>query len=444
MFRTKPPRFAGLMAAQFVALVSLIAVAVAPAGAVDIKEIKGKSGVGAYLVEDYTVPLIAISISFRGGSTQDAAGKEGTASLLTTLLDEGAGELDSQTFQAKLDEHGIEMGFSAGYDRFTGRLKTLRSTRKEAFELLALALQKPRFDAEPVERMKASLFARLQRAETNPESLAGKAFRESVFAGHPYARPSKGTVATMPKLAPEDVRALHKRMITRENVTIGIVGAISAEEAQEMIDQVFGGLPEKAKLVDVPEAKPIIGETKQIEQNVPQSVIRLAVSGMKRSDPEFYAAYVMNHILGGGSFSSRLYTEVREKRGLAYGAYSFMATYDYAGVLGAGSATRADRASKTIEIMQAEFKRMAEEGPTPEEFERAKKYIIGSYAISNLDSSSKIAEVLVAIQTENLGIDYIDKRRDYIGSVTIEQTKQAAKKLLMQKPTIVVVGRTGS
>ncbi len=411
------------------------------ASAVEIKRVKSPGGIEALLVEDYTVPLIALSISFRGGATQDLDGKEGTSSLLSTLLDEGAGEIDSQAFQARMDELGIELGFTSATDSFIGTLKTLRSTRAEAFEMFKLALQKPRFDKEPVGRMKAALLTSLRQSETRPNAIAGKIWREIVFAGHTYARPSKGTVKSMTALERTDVIDLHARIIGRDTMKIGVVGAISPEELAKMLDEVFLGLPEKSQLREIGEAKVHIGGgTRRVALNVPQSIIRMALPGVKRDDPDFYAAYLMNHILGGGSFSSRLYNEVREKRGLAYGVYSYLATLDHAGAIGAGSATRNDRAAQTIEIMRKEIKRMAEEGPTAKELEQAKKYIIGSYAINNLDSSTKIAQVLVAIQTENLGVDYIERRGDYISAVTLEKIKSVAKRLLSVEPTIIIVG----
>ena len=402
--------------------------------------VKSAGGIEALLVEDYTVPLIALSISFRGGATQDVDGKEGTSSLLSTLLDEGAGDIDSQAFQARLDELGIVLGFTSSTDSFSGSLKTLRSTRAEAFEMLKLALQKPRFDKEPVERMKAALLTSLRQNETRPNAIAGKIWREIVFAGHIYARPSKGTVKSMTALDRTDVIDLHARVIGRDTMKIGVVGAISPEELAKMLDEVFLGLPEKSQLRQISEAKVHIGGTKRVALDVPQSIIRMALPGVKRDDPDFYAAYLMNHILGGGSFSSRLYNEVREKRGLAYGVYTYLATLDHAGAIGAGSATRNDRAEQTIEIMRKEIKRMAEHGPTAEELEQAKKYIIGSYAINNLDSSTKIAQVLVAIQTENLGVDYIERRGDYISAVTLEKIRSVAKRLLSVEPTIIIVG----
>ncbi|MEP0943016.1 MAG: pitrilysin family protein [Rhizobiaceae bacterium] len=412
------------------------------AQAVDIKEITSPGGIKALLVEDYTVPLIAVSYSFEGGSTQDLPGKEGTAKLLTNTLDEGAGEIESQAFQTRLQDNGLAYSFSAGLDSFSGGIKTLRSERADSFELLRLMLNEPRFDAEPLGRMKASRLNRLRAAEANQQSITSKAVREMLFAGHPYSRPTDGTMETMEALAEDDLREFMSRVFARDKLVIGVVGAISEAETAAMLDRVFGALPEQAQLKEVPEIQIQTGTKKHVEFDTPQTNIRIALPGIKRDDNDFFAGYLANYVLGGGSFNSRLYGEVREKRGLAYGVYSYLGTYDHAGIVGAGSATRTERAQQTVDVILSEIERMAKEGPTAEELEKAKKYIRGSYAIANLDTSGKIASVLVAIQQANLGIDYIDKRADIIDAVTLEDARRISAKLFGGEPTVITVGQS--
>jgi len=420
----------------------LLTISTATAGAVDIKKISSPGGIEALLVEDYTVPLIAVAYSFKGGSTQDDEGKEGTAKLLTNTLDEGAGSIESQDFQTCIEDNGMSYSFNAGYDSFSGRIKTLRSDREDAFDLLRLMLNDPRFDEGPVGRMKASRLNGLRSQETRPQSIAAKAMRESMFPGHPYSRPSDGTVETMQSITPDDLRNYVERVFAKDNLVVGIVGAISEEEAGAMLDKVFANLPANARLREVPEVKVQAGQTKHVELAVPQTSISLALPGIKRKDPEFFAAYLVNYVLGGGSFSSRLYSEVREKRGLAYGVYSYLGTYDHAGFFGSGSATRADRAEQTVGVILDEIERMGAEGPTEAELEKARQYIRGSYAIANLDTSGKIASVLVAIQDADLGIDYIDRRASYIDAVSLDDAKKIAAKLFGQKPTVITVGKS--
>ena len=413
----------------------------ASAQAVTIQTVTSPAGIVALLVEDYTVPLIALQFSFDGGASQDDNGKEGTSDLLTALLDEGAADIKSQAFQQKLDDVGMSYGFNTGRDTFSGYMKTLQSNSDQSFELMALMLNSPRFDDEPIGRMKASLLSRLKRMETSPQAIAGKAMRESVFAGHTYSRPTKGTIESLTKVTREDIIAYHQHVMARDTLVIGVVGAISAEELKLVLDKIFARLPATAKLKSIPEAKIISGKTIHKELPVPQTNIAFSMPGIKRDDPDFYAGYLVNYVLGGGSFSSRLYEEVREKRGLAYGVYSYLGTFDHAGMVGAGSATGTENAAKTVAIIRKEMQRMGKEGPTADELEKAKKYITGSYAINNLDTSDKIASTLVAIQRSNLGVDYIDKRAEYISAVTLEHAKRVANKLFSSTPTLITVGK---
>ena len=423
-----------------VALTSLAATTLS-AFAVDIQTVKSDGGITALLVEDYTVPLVAVRFSFKGGTSQDAVGKEGTAHLLTTLLDEGAGDMQSQDFQERLDANGMNYSFNAGRDRFSGGFKTLKSREDDAFELMRMMLNDPRFDADPIERMKASLTNSLQRELTNPGAILSKTLRGKVFSDHPYARAGKGTIESVAAVTASDLKTYRNKVFAQDNLIVGVVGAISADDLKARLDQLFGSLPAKSDLAPVPEAEITTGAVEHVEFPVPQTNIAMVLPGIKREDKDFYAAYLVNYIFGGGSFSSRLYEEVREKRGLAYGAYSSLGTFDHAGIINIGSATGAERANQTLEILQRETERMAKEGPTAEELEKAKKYIVGSYAISNLDTSDKIASVLVAIQEAELGLDYITARADYLNNVTLDDAKRVAKRLYGGKPTIVTVGQ---
>ncbi|MCF6321331.1 MAG: insulinase family protein [Rhizobiaceae bacterium] len=417
---------------------------ISSAQAVEIQQFTTPLGIKVYLVENYTSPIITLSYSFAGGATQDPKGKVGATRLLAAMLDEGAGEFDGPQFQAKTEELGMEIGFSAGRDYFTGSMQTLSENSKQSFNLLRLALNQPRFDDQPMERMRQAMLLGYKRAENSPGSIAAKTIRSVLFKDHPYARPTNGNAEGVATLNREDLVKIHRQLLVKKGLVIGVVGAISQQELAPVIDMVFGDLPEKSDLKTITDASLEFGEDIKKQFDTPQSIISFALPGLKRSDPDFFAAYIVNHILGGGTFSSRLYNEVREKRGLAYSVYSRIATYSNAAFTLVSSATATDQVEKTIEIISTELKRMADNGPTATELEAAKKYIIGSYAIRNLDSSLKVASVLVAIQQVNLGIDYIDRRAQIINSVTLEDVKRVAAKLLKQKPTMVVVGATNS
>ncbi|NRG19843.1 insulinase family protein [Rhizobiales bacterium] len=414
------------------------------AQATDIQEITTEAGITAWLVEDHTVPLIAVEFAFEGGSSQDPAGKEGLVNLLSATLDEGAGDLKARAFQERMEDLVMRLSFDEGRDDFYGSMRTISLNADDAFEMLRLAVTEPRFDEEAVERMKTQLVANLRREKNDPDAIAGRVWSETVFPDHPYGRPSKGTEETVAKLTPDDLRALQKRLFARDNLKVAVVGAIDAETLKPLLDRVFASLPEKADLLEIPDIEPKTGMTETVELNVPQTSIRVGLPGLKRSDPEFIPAFIMNHILGGGAFSSWLYEEVREKRGLAYSVGSYLVSRDHSGMLMAATGTRAEKAAETLSIIEEQFSRMAEEGPTPEELRKAKDYLTGSYAL-RFDSSSKIANQLVGIQIEDLGIDYIKNRNEMIEEITLDQVKAVARRLLAGKtPTIITVGPNGA
>ncbi len=412
--------------------------------AVEIQQFTTPKGIKVYLVENYTSPLITVSFSFAAGAAQDPKGKEGVSRLLAAMLDEGSGEMSSEEFQAKAEELGADISYNAGRDNFTGSIQMLARYSQESFELLRISVNEPRFDKQPIERMRQAILLGLERAKNNPQSIAAKALRAAVFGQHPYARSNKGNIEAIAAITRDDLVAMHKNLFVRQGMVIGVVGAIASDELAEKIDMVFAPLPQKSEQPTIAEAQPKFGETIRKHMDIPQSIISMALPGLKRSDPEFFAAYIANHILGGGTFSSRLYEEVREKRGLAYSVYAHLATYTHGAFTIVGSATSNERVEDAIRVIRNEIKKMAQDGPTPAELEAARKYIIGSYAIRNLDTSIKVAGVLVAIQQINLGIDYIDRREEIINAVTLDDVKKVAARLLSVEPTLVIVGPENS
>lgn len=425
-----------------IALALLAFLAVAPAAsAMTIEKIVSPSGITAWLVREHAVPLVALSYAFHGGSSQDEAAKGGTANLTADMLDEGAGDLDSETYHERLENHAIDLRFRVGRDYFRGSLRTLNEHRDEAFDLLRLALTKPRFDADALERVRGQELASLRRETTNPNHLASRSWWSTAFPGHPYGRESKGTLETVPRITAADLHDYVHRVFARNELTISIVGDIDAETAGKLVDRAFAGLPMKNDLKPVPAASPRnLGRRIVIDVNVPQAVVNFGGQGIARHDPDFMAAYIVNHILGGGSFSSRLYKEVREKRGLAYGVSDSLVWFRRAAVLIGGTATRGDRTADALHVIESEIKRMAESGPTADELSAAKDYIKGSYALS-LDTSSKIAAQLTQIQIDNLGIDYIQRRNAMIDGVSIADAKRVAKRLYSGGLLVTVAGR---
>jgi zinc protease len=293
--------------------------------AAKIQRVISPGGIEAWLVEERTVPLIAMEFAFRGGSAQDEDGKSGTASMLAGLLDEGAGELDAQAFQEKLEENAIELHFKAARDNFDGSLKTLLDKKDEAFKMLRLAVNEARLDAEPIERIRQQVLARIRHDSTDPGDVAHEKWAKAAFPGHPYGRRSIGTEESVKTISRDDLAGFRARTFARSNLIVAVVGAIDAATLAPALDEIFGSLPAEPKLRPIAEVMPKnIGETEIVEMDIPQTTIVFGRGGLTRSDPDYIPAVVMNHILGGGTFTSRLFNEVREKRGLAYSVYSYL------------------------------------------------------------------------------------------------------------------------
>ncbi|MFD2182093.1 M16 family metallopeptidase [Rhodoplanes azumiensis] len=432
------------LAAAFFAVVAiaLASLASVPAAhATTIERVKTQKGIEIWLVREPSLPMIAMEFAFRGGSAQDPADRDGLANMVASLLDEGAGDLDARAFQQRLESKAIEFSMSAYRDSLMGSLRTLSENRDEAFGLLKLALTAPRFDPEAVERIRTGIVAALRRDAVTPNDLAGRKFWETAFAGHPYGRVTRGSVESVQAITVPDLKAYVGRVLARDNLVVGIVGDVDAATASRLVDEAFGSLPETAQLSVVPQAMPQdLGRRVQVDVDVPQSTLMLGGAGIARKDPDFIPAYVVNHILGGGSFSSRLYREVRETRGLAYGVSSSLVPLKSTALFFVSTATRADRVKESMDVIEAEIRRMAEEGPTADELAQAKSYLKGSYALS-FDTSAKIANQLVLIQLEDLGIDYIDRRNGLIEAVTLDDAKRVAKRLLSGKLLATVAGR---
>ncbi len=407
--------------------------------AMKIQTVVSGKGITAWLVEDHRLPLISMRFGFEAGSAHDPAGKEGTANLVARTLDEGAGDLTSQQFQQRLEDLAVKLEFSVNHDHFTGTFQTLSDNRAEAFDLLRMALTQPRFDADAVERMRASTISRIKFEEKDPERMAARALFQTVFAGHPYANPVNGTLESVAAITPDDLRAFAKAAFARGNLKVAVVGDITAAELKAVLDSVFGDLPETSAVqpIAAPDFKGA-GVTRIIPMPNPQSVVQFGLNAPKRKDEDFVPAFVLNYILGGGGFASKLMEEVREKRGLAYSVYTYLYTLDKQGMLLGGVATENKSVGKSLEVIKSVMQRLAAEGPTEAELEGAKKYLTGSYAL-RFDSSSKIASQLLGIQLEGFGPDYIEKRNGLIEAVTAEDVRRVAQRILRMDALVVTV-----
>lgn len=418
------------------ALLALPAFAAAP-----IQRVVSPGGIEAWLVHEDTIPIVSIEIEFRGGATLDPEGKEGLANLFAGLLDEGAGDLDAVGFSEAADAIAARFGFSAGRESLTVSASMLAENRDASVDLLRLALTEPRFDEEPVTRVKRQILSSLRSDETDPNAVAAKAWFEAAFPGDSYGRKSAGDIESVSSITAADLRAAAPALLNVGAAHIGVVGAIDAAALGPLLDRLLGALPNAAPAPVEPVAVQAPPGLRVIDLDVPQSVAVFGQKGILRNDPDFIPAHVMNYILGGGGLSSRLTVEVREKRGLSYSVYSYLLPLDRAGLIIGGVASANASMAEAVRVIRDEWRKMAEEGAAAEELDKAKRYLTGAYAL-NFDSNAKIANLLVGLQAADLPIDYPENRNAMIEAVTLDDIQRVARRILdADALSFVVVGR---
>jgi zinc protease len=407
-----------------------------------IERVVSPGGIVGWLVTDRKLPLLMFEFAFRGGAARVAPGREGLARMFTNLLTEGAGELDSRSFTRELEDRSISISFGSDWDSLSGSLRVLTEQREHGVRLLQLALTRPRFDTDAVERVRAQMLAGLQRTIEAPPTLAGRAWYSTAFPDHPYGRTQLGTAQSLSAIARDDLTAFQAARLARDNLIVAAAGDISAAEFGALLDGVFGDLPARADQDVTPRIEAQgAGKTIVIGRTLPQSYLMFGHGGMLRSDPDFYAATILNDIFGGGGFSSRLMEEIRERRGLTYGVYTSVSAYARTGLVLGTMSTDNPKAGEALGLIRNEWRRMREEGPTAEEFDGSKSSLIGGFAL-RFDALRPIARFLVSMQWENLGIDFIERRNGLIGAVTLDDAKRVARRLLdPDKLLVVVVGR---
>lgn len=433
----------GLCRAALAVLVTVLAwLPAAGAGAIDIKEVTTPLGIKAWLVEDKSAPVVALSFSFAGGTASDPAGQSGVTSLMAALLTDGAGPLDAQAFRRRQEDVAASLGFGASLDRLSGTLRVLSVNRNEGFELLRLALTQPRFDPDMVEQRRAQTIAQINQSEQRPQSVAARTLMATLFAGHPYAADPEGTRDDLKTLTPALLKRRAAALMLRSGLIVSAVGDIGEAELARQLDRAFGSLVVGTVPPLPPEWKPPVKpRTIIVERPVPQSTAMMALPGIARDDPDWYAAVVMNHVLGGGGQQSRLFNEVRDKRGLAYGVSTALRTYKQAALMVISTASANERVAEAIRIIRAEFVRLRTEGITEQELADAKTYLNGALALS-LDSSGSVASLLQSLQVDGLPSDHLTRRTALIGAVKLDDVRRVARRLLRDEAmTTVVVGK---
>jgi zinc protease len=417
----------------------LTALSIAPAAAIDIKQVTTPLGIKAWLVEDKSVPVINLVFSFEGGTALEPESQKGVTSLMAFLLTDGAGPLAGPAFKQRAEDSEVSLGFGASLDRLSGSLRVLSANRNEGFELLRLAMAEPRFDPEMVEQRRAQALSSVNQSEQRPATVASQRMMTTVFAGHPYAASSESLRAGLKALTVDDLKARAAALLSRTGVVIAVVGDIDAAELSRQLDRAFGALPANPAPPEPPEWKAELRRrTIVIERPVPQSTVQIVMPGIARNDKDWYAAFVMNHILGGGGLNSRLSTEVREKRGLTYGVSSSLRVYKKAALFAISTASANEKVAEAVKVIHAEMARLRNDGVTAEELADAKTYLTGALPVS-LDSSGSVAGLLYSLQVDGLPPDHLDKRSALISAVTAEDVRRVAKRLLRDDMAVTVV-----
>lgn len=420
----------------------VMAFAALPARAdVNIQEVTSPDGIKAWLVEEASIPFVALELRFRGGASLDAPGKRGAINLMVGLLEEGAGDLDSQGFAKATEALAAQFSYSASDDVISVSARFLTENRDEAAELLRMSLVDPVFDAASLERVRGQVLSGIRSSETDPDEIASRTFKRIAFGDHPYGTDLAGTLESVTALDRDDINAAHKATMAKDRLYVSAVGDITADELGVLLDRLLTALPAVGSAFP-PEISPTLsGETTVVDFDTPQSVAVFGQIGMERHDEDFFAAYLLNTILGGGGFESRLMTEVREKRGLTYGVYSYLVPKDLAALYMGSVASANDRIGEAVDVIRAEWTRMADTGVTADELSKAKALLTGAYPL-RFDGNGAIAQIMVGMQMEDLPIDYIATRNDQVNAVTLEEVNRVAGELLTpQSLQFVIVGK---
>lgn len=406
-----------------------------------IEEVTSPGGLRAWLVEEHSIPFTALEIRFRGGASLDAPGKRGAINLMTATLEEGAGEMDAQAFAEAREALAASYAFNVGDDSLAISAQFLTENRDEAVALLHAALNAPRFDPDAIERVRAQVLANLKAQATDPNALANETFARLAYGDHPYGSNLSGTEESVAALNREDILDAYTRAMARDRVYVAAVGDINAEELGAIMDEVLGGLPETGAAMPADVAFGAAGGVTVVPFDTPQSVVQFGQPGISIDDPDFFAAYILNTILGGGGFNNRLTAEVREKRGLTYGIRSYLIDSDHSdAVMGFVSSTNA-KTAEALGVIRAEWAKIATGGVTQNELDAAKTYLTGAYPL-RFDGNGPIARLLVSMQMDGYPTDYVLHRNGYIDAVTLDEANRVAARLFRPDDLrFVVVGR---
>ena len=416
----------------------LLALALPARAEIAIQTVTSPGGITAWLVEEPGIPFTALEVRFRGGTSLDLPGSRGAVNLMTALLEEGTGDLDSQGFAAARDDLAAQFRFTANGDSVGVSAQFLTENRDAAVDLLREAIIAPRFDESAVERVRGQVLSGLRFDAKDPETLASRRFNELAFGDHPYGSSGDGTEESVAALTRDDIVEAHKAAMTRDRLFVSAVGDITAAELGPLLDRLLGDLPAIGRQSPAKAPWLATGGVDVVDFASPQSVVLFGHEGIARNDPDFFPAFVANEIFGGGRFTARLMTEVREKRGLTYGIGSYLVPMDHAATVIGQMATANETVAESIDLIRSEWARLATEGVTPEELAAAKTYLTGSYPL-RFDGNAEIAGILVGMQMDGLPIDYVVNRNAMVEAVTLDDVRRVVARVFRPDDLLFVV-----
>lgn len=409
--------------------------------AVDIKTITSDGGINAWVVEEPSIPFVALEIRIRGGASLDVEGKRGAVNLMMGLLEEGSGDMTAQEFQAKRESLAASFGYRAYDDTISLSAKFLTENQDDALALFKQSLVSPTFDQDAIDRVRAQVISGINSDAKNPNRIAGAFFDEAAFGDHPYGSSMDGTIESVTALTRDDMFDAHRNVLTRDRLFVSVVGDVTADAVGPMLDDLLGALPDEGPALPDDVDFGLAGGVTVIDYETPQSVALFGHAGIERDDDDFFAAYIMNQILGAGGFESRLMNEVREKRGLTYGISTFLVPKFHAEMMLGQVASANETVAEAIAVTRNEWARMANEGVTAEELETAKTFLTGEYPL-RFDGNGEIADIMVGMQMIGLPPEYVINRNDYIEAVTLDDINRVAGELLDPEALhFVVVGQ---
>lgn len=420
-------------------------VAAAPTSAVEIdaKRRQTPNGITVLLVERHGLPIISIQMLIRAGSMNDPEPLGGVANLVANLLDEGTTTRSSAQIAEEVDFMGARLDASAGADASTASLTVLKKDLAKGLAILADIVRRPSFPAAEIERKRQQTLGAIIAQQDDPAAVAEKAFQNVIFQNHPYHRPVEGTEATVPKIQRADITKFYDTYYRPNNAILAVVGDVTEAELMALVDAEFGGW-EARDVPPVTAPSPNLPERRRMEvidRSLTQASLVMGHVGIQRNNPDYYAVVVMNYILGGGGFSSRLLKKIRDEQGLVYGIASHFDARVHPGSFEVSLQTKTATADEALAGVLAELERIRREKVTAQELTEAKEFLVGSFPL-RMETNARMAALLSQIEFYGLGRSYFDDYPDKIRAVTADDVLRAAQRYLHpDKLTLVAVGR---